>query len=121
MKITAAAALLLPAVAWASPIIETRQPADRAKFITNSLQLEGDGCSGAGVSFDATNEIAIVSLPNYVVQVPPTAQTPRERTCNVALRVHYPLGCTNGTARKNTSSRPSRYNWHIFHCCDPAC
>lgn len=97
MKFTTAAALLLPAATWASPIIEARQPAERAKFITNSLQLEGNGCLGAGVSFDASNEIATVSLPNYAVQVP--GGNTRERSCNVALKVHFPLGCTNGTAR----------------------
>ncbi|KAK4163131.1 hypothetical protein QBC43DRAFT_301364 [Cladorrhinum sp. PSN259] len=98
MKLTASAALLLlPAsTVLAGPIIETRQPAQRAKFIPGSLALEGPGCDGASVTFDSTNEIATVSLPNFVVTVPTGT---REKVCNVALRVHYPLGCTTGTAR----------------------
>ncbi|KAK3986395.1 hypothetical protein QBC44DRAFT_273221 [Cladorrhinum sp. PSN332] len=96
MKFTAAAALLLPATVLAGPIIEARQPGQRAKFIAGSLSVDGAGCDGATVSFDATNEIATVSLPNFTVTVPNGI---REKTCNVALKVHFPTGCTSGTAR----------------------
>ena len=104
MKFTTAASLLLPVATWASPIIETRQPADRAKFITNSLALEGPGCAGGSVSFDATNEIATVRLPNFVVQVPPVNNN-RELSCIVALKARYPLGCTRGVARTELSGQ----------------
>ncbi|KAK4222030.1 hypothetical protein QBC38DRAFT_490858 [Podospora fimiseda] len=103
MKLTTAVALLLPATTTlAGPIIGARQPAQRAKFIPGSLTVDGAGCDGATVSFDTNNEIATVSLPNFVVTVPSGT---REKICNVALKVHYPLGCTSGTAQARVSGQ----------------
>ncbi|KAK3317901.1 hypothetical protein B0H66DRAFT_219797 [Apodospora peruviana] len=95
MKFFTAAAILLPAsAALANPLVAVRQPPPRAKF-TGGFSTSGNGCAGASVAFDATNEIATVSLPNYFVNLPNRPAT----SCAVTLLVRFPAGqCTSGTA-----------------------
>jgi hypothetical protein len=115
MKYSAVIALLLPASALASPMVEVRQPAPRAKFI-GRIATEGTGCTGATVTFDETNEVANVTLPNYSVSLPGPN---REEACAVTLTVQFPAGfCTTGTAFGTVSGQVTLPNNQVsatFH------
>ena len=97
MKFTAA--IILPAVAMANPLLSVRQE-ERAKF-TGQFRTEGAGCPNGSVnvtfsgSGEFVNEFAEVNLPTYNVQVGPNIpDSQREKECSIFLTVHYPIGCT---------------------------
>lgn len=114
MKYFTAIALFLPTAALASPMVEVRQPAPRAKFL-GGITTEGTGCAGVTVVFTEANEVANVTLPNNNVSLP----SPRERGCAVTLTVQFPAGfCTTGTAFGTVSGQvtlPSNSVSATFH------
>jgi hypothetical protein len=93
MKYSTAFVVLLPVGIIASPAVEIRQPPPRAKF--TGVFSASSGCGAATVTFDAANEVANVSLPNYRISLPGQNQ----RSCSITLPVLFPANtCTTGTA-----------------------
>jgi hypothetical protein len=100
MKCSTVISFLLPVAVLANPMVEVRQPAPRAKF-TGALTAT-PGCGGVTVTFDATNEVANVSLPNYQLLLPGQNQ----RSCSLTLPVLFPANsCTTGTAFGTATGR----------------
>ncbi|KAK1751016.1 hypothetical protein QBC47DRAFT_308533 [Echria macrotheca] len=85
--------LFTSALGLATPVIRQTQP---AQII--SASVVGEGCPQGSFSTEISDDGQTISYgwDNYDVAVGPGADpNGREKTCDITLRINFPLGCTS--------------------------
>jgi hypothetical protein len=89
------ALLLLPALAFAAPTLDTRAG---PQIQVSSIVASGPGCPQGSFSADINDDGTVITFgfDSYQTQVGSgVSGSEREKNCDIFLGLRYPLGCTS--------------------------